>query len=60
MKRCLFNTRREDLMKIRFAIAHQVVRMSGRPTSFNRLLTKRVASAHVIDFMSVAVYSFLN
>ena len=60
MKRCLFNTRREDLMKIRLAVANQVVRVSGRPASLNRLLTKRVASVHVVDFMNVAVYSFLN
>lgn len=47
MKQRLRNTRREDLIKVRRAIAHQVVRVSGRPTSSNRLLTKRAAAASV-------------
>jgi hypothetical protein len=30
------------------------------PISSNRLLTKRVASAHIVDFMVAAVYSLLD
>jgi hypothetical protein len=47
-------------MKIRLAIAHQVDCVSDCPTSLNRLLIIRTVSARVVDFMNVAVYSFMN